>query len=107
MTDIIYLLAHVAVLVVILKLWKNAPDNVQRVFLFIAILSMALYLFADFLALYGVDNRRGGAEFMGITALWQVTSIAGACAHGALLVYFVRQWWIKTEICKELKGKVL
>lgn len=100
MTDIIYILVHAAVLVVIVALWRHAPDIVQRTFLVVAATAMLVYLFGDLLALYGVDNRRGGKEVMGITALWQVSSIAGALAHTALLVYFVRQWWIKTEMCK-------
>lgn len=103
MTDIIYMLVHLAVFAVILALWRAAPDLVQRAFLVVAACSMAVYLFGDFLAIYGIDNVRGGKELFGISALWQVKSIAGAFAHGALLLYFGRQWWIKTEMCKQLK----
>lgn len=104
MTDIIYMLVHVAVLAVIVSLWKHAPDPIQRAFLIVAASAMLVYLFGDIIGLMGVDSRRGGKEVMGISATWQVTSVAGAIAHTALLVYFVRQWWIKTEMCKELKG---
>lgn len=103
MTGIIYLLVHLAVMVVVVALWRRAPDPVQRAFLIVAGCAMAVYLFGDFLAIYGIDNKRGGKEFLGISALWQVTSVAGAFAHGALLLYFGRQWWIKTEMCKQLK----
>jgi hypothetical protein len=106
MTDIIYMLVHIAIIGLIFALWPKAPDNVQRLFLGIAAVAMLVYLFGDILALHGVDNKRGGVQAFGISALWQVTSPAGALAHTALLVYFVRQWWIKTEICKEVKGMV-
>lgn len=106
MTNLIYLLAHVAVLVVLVALWKRAPDNVQRTFLVVAACSILVYLFGDALAIYGIDNRRGGPEVMGISALWEVTSVAGALAHAALLIYFARQWWIKTEMCKYVKEGV-
>lgn len=97
------LLVHLAALYVVVLLWRHAPDIVQKFFLLACAGTMLVYLFADALALYGIDNRRGGVEFMGISALWEVKSVAGAVAHGALLVYLVRQWWIKTEACKTLK----
>ena len=103
MTDIIYMLVHVAALGVILALWKHAPDGVQRAFLVLAAVAMVLYLFGDMLSLYGIDNKRGGKEFLGVDALWQVGSIAGAFAHTALLAYLVRQWWIRTQMCEELR----
>lgn len=100
------LFVHLAALYVVVILWRRAPDVVQRIFLLIAVGALVLYVFADLLAIYGIDDRRGGKEFLGIDARWQVTSVAGAIAHGALLVYFARQWWIKTEACKTLKGSI-
>jgi len=100
-------LVHLAALYVVLLLWRHAPDPVQRIFLLIAAGAIFCYLFADALAIYGIDNKRGGKEFMGIDALWQVTTVAGAIAHATLLLYLARQWWIKTETCKAIKeGKV-
>ena len=97
------LLVHFAALCVVIALWRHAPDPVQKGFLFVAGAAEVTYLFADFLTLYGIDNRRGGLDVLGIDALWQVTSVAGAIAHGALLIYLVRQWWLKTQACKLLK----
>lgn len=91
MTNFIYLLAHLAVLAVLVSLWRRAPDNVQRTFLAVAASAMLVYLFGDALAVYGIDNKRGGTEVMGISALWEVTSVAGALSHAALLIYFARQ----------------
>lgn len=107
MTDIIYTLVHVSAIAIVFALWRQAPDGVQRGFLVLAAVAMVLYLFGDLLAIYGIDNKRGGKEFLGVDALWQVSSIAGAFAHTAILAYLVRQWWIKTRMCDELKGRVL
>ena len=97
------LCVHLAALYVVLVLWRHAPDIVQKGFLVVVGIAVLTYLCADMLALYGVDNRRGGRAVLGIDALWQVTSVAGAIAHGAVLVYLARQWWIKTQACKLLK----
>ena len=97
-------LVHLAALYVVLLLWRHAPDIVQKIFLVVTFGAMGAYLFSDFLMLYGVGD---GRELWGIEKVWPVRVVASSVAHGALLIYLARQWWIKTETCKAIKeGKV-
>ena len=95
-------LVHLAALYVVLLLWRQAPDIVQKIFLVVTFGAMGVYLFCDFLVLYGV---RDGRELWGIEKVWPMRVVASSVAHGALLIYLARQWWIKTESCKEIKGR--
>jgi len=97
-------LVHLAALYVVLALWRHAPDIVQKIFLVVTFGAMSIYLFCDFLALYGVGR---GRELWGIDKVWEVRVVASSIAHGALLIYLARQWWIKTESCKSIKGEKL
>jgi hypothetical protein len=99
------LLVHLAGMYVLALLFFSrepiAPDPVQLVFLAVAFVGMGFFAFADLLQLYGVSH---GRELFGATKAWPASAVGGAITQGAILVYLLRQWWLKTKMCDTFKG---
>ena len=104
-TAIAYTIIHLCAMGILVLLWRHAPDVVQRILLVVIFMAMSVHLLADVMMLAGIDNRRGGEELFGFDRVWPVRGVAYAFGHAALLIYLVRQWWIKSHICDAVKGR--
>ena len=93
--DIIYLTVHVVALMGMFVLFRKTPDTLQFAFLCLLMFSGGVYLGADVFALMGNET------------VWPIRLIASRFEHTAVLLYLLRQVWIKTNICQSLKQSSL
>lgn len=99
---------HLAMVLFCVFLWRRSPgerqpDTVQRLLLVGVAFSFALYALCDGLALFGLT--RWDDPVLGFEKLWQVRLFAANIGKTALMLYLVRQIWIKTSFCDAVKGR--
>jgi len=89
---IIYLIIDTGMVAAALILWPRAPDIMQRVMLTLVVSAGLIYASADIL---GIASE---------LKVWKIKVIASRFEHFAMLVYLLRQMWIRSEICQSVKS---
>lgn len=88
---------HLGMVIIAALLWPQAPDNIQRALLAVIITSFALFALASFLQFLGIRNW--AQPVLGFERTWEIKIWAGEAAKLALMMYLVRQTWVKTGLC--------
>jgi hypothetical protein len=100
-------LIHLAMFGFCLVLWRrmpgsSQPDAVQRVLLVAVGACFLLLSICDALAIMRMTRWDA---VLGFEKLWQVRLFALNIGKTALMLYLVRQVWIKTRFCDAIKGR--
>ena len=89
------LVVHIAALIGVALLIRHTPDKLQKGIIWVLLMAMVIYIGSDIAVLAGVDKA------------WMIRLPASRVEHFAVLLWLVRQVWIKTELCKSLKSSRL
>lgn len=89
--DLLPLIAYIMALVAVVWLGLRTPDYVQLGFLTVVGCAMVIYIGADVAMIFGA--RR----------IWEIRAIGNSFLFFGLMIYLLRQVWIKTDICRSVK----
>jgi hypothetical protein len=90
--DFLPLIAYAAALAAVIWLGRKPPDYVQLAFLTVVGCGVALYAAADVMGLLNGGKR-----------VWELRAIGSSILFFGLMIYLLRQLWLKTDICRSLK----